>query len=256
MKMVNRSDVGKIRMVNEDRAWSQVINGLTVGIVADGMGGHKGGDMASEMAIDQIKQHLNRHLSAALFETNLEQCEVIVKEAIQQANEYIYQYATSHPAFEGMGTTLVTVIASHDKLLIAHIGDSRAYKFAHGEMDQLTEDHSLVNELLRNGQITSEEAADHPRKNILMRALGTDPEVEADLYCGAWQQNDILLICSDGLSGLVQEKEIKNIVGSEHHLDWKAEKLIQLALDAGGEDNVTVVLLFNEIEPEQEGWTD
>ncbi|GIP36737.1 serine/threonine phosphatase stp [Paenibacillus sp. J31TS4] len=244
MRIASRSDVGRIRSVNEDRtAVLPDCAGFVVGIVADGMGGHQAGDLASQMAIEAIQQELRSTLTASMTE---QECGEALRLAIQKANQAVYAFAQGKEQYNGMGTTVVAAIASADRLVIANIGDSRAYLADSEGFRQVTEDHSLVNVLFRTGQITEEEAKHHPRKNILMRALGTDDQVEIDLFHRSWSRGDMLLLCSDGLSGSVGSEQLNAILRGEDEFDRKADRLVQAALEAGGEDNITVVLLINE----------
>ncbi|MZQ81673.1 Stp1/IreP family PP2C-type Ser/Thr phosphatase [Paenibacillus sp. 5J-6] len=248
MKMVSRTDIGKVRLVNEDRAAIQhELNGLSLAIVADGMGGHQAGDIASQMAIDMI----SNELQSIHWGMPVDACKQVLKEAIEKANEKVYEFASGQESYHGMGTTVVAVIASQELLIIGHIGDSRAYKIAGDSITQLTEDHSLVYELVKNGQITLEEADHHPRRNWITRALGTEPSVEVDLYEYSWRPGDTILICSDGLSGLVDSGDILRIIKSHAELEAAAEHLIQSALSEGGDDNVTVVLLAHDSDSDE-----
>lgn len=248
MKMVSRTDIGKVRLVNEDRAAiHHDLNGLSLAIVADGMGGHQAGDIASQMAIEMIADELQ----SIHWGMSVEACKQVLKEAIEKANEKIYEFASGQESYHGMGTTVVAIIASQELLIIGHIGDSRAYKITGESITQLTEDHSLVYELVKNGQITIEEADHHPRRNWITRALGTEPGVEVDLYEYAWRPGDIVLICTDGLSGLVDSGDILRIVKSHERMEDAAEQLIQSALDEGGDDNVTVVLLAHDHDSDE-----
>ncbi|MDR6551525.1 Stp1/IreP family PP2C-type Ser/Thr phosphatase [Paenibacillus qinlingensis] len=243
MKMVSRTDIGKVRQVNEDRAAiHHQLNGLSLAIVADGMGGHQAGDIASQMAIDTI----GAQLQSIHWGMSVESCKQILREAIEKANEEIYAFASDQEKYHGMGTTVVAIIASQELLIIGHIGDSRAYKLTGESITQLTEDHSLVYELVKNGQLTMEEADHHPRRNWITRALGTEPSVEVDLYEYTWRPDDVILICSDGLSGLVDDADILRIVRENEQLEDAAEALIQRALREGGDDNVTVLLIAHD----------
>ncbi|MBD0379348.1 Stp1/IreP family PP2C-type Ser/Thr phosphatase [Paenibacillus sedimenti] len=249
MKMVSRTDIGKVRLVNEDRAAiHQELNGLSLAIVADGMGGHQAGDIASQMAIEIIEAQLQ----TIHWGMPVEECKQALKQAIEMANEKIYEFASHRENYHGMGTTVVAIVVSQELLIIGHIGDSRAYKITNDAITQLTEDHSLVYELVKNGQITPEEADHHPRRNWITRALGTEPGVEVDLYEYGWRPGETILICSDGLSGLVESGEIWQIVKSHTNLEEAAERLIYRALDAGGDDNVTVVLLAHDHDEDEE----
>ncbi|MBP1991432.1 Stp1/IreP family PP2C-type Ser/Thr phosphatase [Paenibacillus eucommiae] len=240
MLMVSQTDIGRVRLVNEDRAVvQQELNGLSLAIVADGMGGHQAGDIASQMAIERIQAGLQ----VVRSEMSIEERKRRLIQAIEAANETIFEFATQRENYHGMGTTVVVVLASQELLLIGHIGDSRAYKINSESILQLTEDHSLVNELVKTGQITAEEASEHPRRNVLLRALGTEPGVEVDIYEYTWKPGDVVLLCTDGLSGLIDVDMIWNHVKKEANLELAAQQLIQSALDAGGDDNVTVILL-------------
>ncbi|UJF35276.1 Stp1/IreP family PP2C-type Ser/Thr phosphatase [Paenibacillus hexagrammi] len=248
MKMVSRTDIGKVRMVNEDRAAiHKELNGLSLAIVADGMGGHQAGDIASTMAIELIETGLQ----GIHWGMPVEECKAVMKQAIETANEKIYEFASQRENYHGMGTTVVACIASQELLIIGHIGDSRAYKIDSDTITQLTEDHSLVYELVKTGQITLEEADHHPRRNWITRALGTEPTVEVDLYEVAWRKGETILICTDGLSGLVDPAFIKEIVKSHPDIEEAATKLVASALDAGGDDNVTVVLFTHDTESDE-----
>lgn len=242
MLTVNRSDIGRIRMANEDRSWAGVTSGgLTMAIVADGMGGHQAGDVASQLAVDAFREAMEPLQAGA----SAEEAQRCLREAIARANEVVYDMASRNEQYHNMGTTVVAALFIEESLLvIGHIGDSRAYRISSGSaITQLTEDHTLVNELVRSGQISAEEAAHHPRRNVLTRALGTDDEVELDVQTFDWSGDDILLLCSDGLSGMISDEDILQAVSAQASLDEKADRLISMALAAGGDDNITVVLL-------------
>lgn len=243
MLTANRSNVGRVRHVNEDQSWvGQLDNGVTLAIVADGMGGHQAGDVASRMAVDAFRSVLEQH--AAKPELSEQEGKMLIRQAISEANESIYAMAASHEQYHNMGTTIVAVLLQADNAIIGHVGDSRAYRVAKESIQLLTIDHSLVNELVKSGQLTDEEAANHPRRNVLTRAIGTDSQVEIDVQSLAWSPEDVLLLCSDGLTNMVSEQEMHAVIASEElELEGKADHLIGLALEAGGDDNVTVVLL-------------
>lgn len=244
MRTAFRSDIGRIRLVNEDRCWvADADDSLSIAIVADGMGGHQAGDVASQLAVDTFRdavQDMRRDIP-------FEEAKLQLRQAVLQANEVVFEMASQNEHYHNMGTTIVACMLFPDRGLIGHIGDSRAYKLREGELKQLTEDHTLVNELAKTGQISREEAANHPRRNVLTRALGTDPYVEVDVLSFSWKPGDLLVLCSDGLSNTVDEAGLLDTLADEEaDLDAKADKLIELALLAGGEDNVTVVLLHHE----------
>ncbi len=250
MNTVLRTNVGLIRTVNEDRAAIRSdLSGVTISLLADGMGGHQAGEVASQTAIDVLTRELSG-IHAELPELELQ---AIIAHAFEQANAEIYRQAVSNSQMSGMGTTIVAAISDAIRLTIAHIGDSRAYLYRKGKLQQLTEDHSLVNELLKSGQITEQEASSHPRRNVLTRALGTDSVVTADIKHLEWAPGDLLLLCSDGLTNLVKEQVIIHTLRGSKTLEWKADRLIELALAGGGDDNVTVVLVAHEQLPRQRG---
>jgi serine/threonine protein phosphatase PrpC len=243
VNVANKTDIGRIRLVNEDRSVVQNdLNGFVLAIVADGMGGHQAGDIASQMAIEVIQMHLQ----TLEKDMSIHMCKAALQTAIEKANHTIYEFAQSREQYHGMGTTVVAILANEQFLAIGHIGDSRAYLVTADTITQLTEDHSLVTELLRSGQITAEEANHHPRRNVLTRALGTDANVEVEVGHFEWQANDTVLMCSDGLSGQLDSNELFGILHMEQDLHWKADQLIAGALQAGGDDNISVILLANE----------
>jgi serine/threonine protein phosphatase PrpC len=239
----NRSDIGRVRHVNEDQSWvSQLNNGITIAIVADGMGGHQAGDVASQKAVDAFRSMLEQ--SAAKANLSIQEGKMLVRQAISQANDAVFELASRNERYHNMGTTIVAALVKKDNAIIGHVGDSRAYKITQGVITQLTHDHTLVNELVKSGQLSEEEAAHHPRRNVLTRAVGTDSHVDIDVQAIEWSPEDILLLCSDGLSNMVSEQQMLQMVTTEQlELDAKADHLIQLALHAGGDDNITVVLL-------------
>jgi serine/threonine protein phosphatase PrpC len=240
MKVAMQSDIGLVRQNNQDHAgYSQDLEGLVLAIVADGMGGHQAGEIASELTVNMVSRKL-QHLSADLSE---EDCRYAILEAIDEANRQVYEKSSEDPLYSGMGTTVVLALASPKWVQVAHIGDSRCYRITREGMECLTTDHSLVNELVRNGQISPSEAEVHPQRNVLLRALGTDTYVEVDIDRHTWLEGDQLLLCSDGLTNMVSEERIHQILLLDLEVEEKVEVLIKEALEAGGEDNVTAILL-------------
>ncbi|MNO21914.1 Serine/threonine phosphatase stp [compost metagenome] len=241
IKTVSISDVGRVRSVNEDSTWvGNLENGYTLAIVADGMGGHQAGDTASRLTVETIVQQLSS-LPPGL---SSDDCGEKLKEAILRSNQIVFKEASEHEEFRSMGTTVVAVLIGEREGMIGHIGDSRVYKFSKGTMVQLTDDHSLVNELLKNKQISQQEANVHPHRNVVTRALGTDPEVVVDMYPVTLEIGDILLLCSDGLSNYVTLEQMTHTLGSDAlTLNDRADRMLQYALTAGGDDNISVVLL-------------
>lgn len=249
MRMVSRTDVGRIRTVNEDRAVVQhLASGYSLAIVADGMGGHQAGDVASQMAIEIIGQELE-NIPASI---PLEERRQRLVSAVHTANTQIYQVSVEQEQYKGMGTTVVAALATDQDMLIAHIGDSRAYKLNGDTLVQLTADHSLVNELVKSGQITPEEASHHPRRNVLLRALGTEPEIETDVTHVELVRGDVFILCSDGLSNLIESETIASILHHHDNLESAADLLVRSALQAGGDDNITVVLMQQTVDSGQE----
>lgn len=251
MRAAHKSDVGKIRPINEDRAAVNLgLNGWTVAIVADGMGGHQAGDIASQIAIDVIQNELQTLSS----ELSLNECEQRIRDAIRAANRAIFEQSQLDIKHRGMGTTVVACAATENHIILSHIGDSRAYLISsNGEIRQLTEDHSLVNELVKSGQITKEEADHHPRRNVLTQALGTELDIHIESSVVNWTENEQLMLCSDGLSNMVTLDQMKAILLSHESPEWKVDQLIEQALESGGDDNITVVILANEQSGQGEG---
>ncbi|SFD62413.1 protein phosphatase [Paenibacillus catalpae] len=243
MITANRSDVGRIRHINEDRSWvGQLDNGITLAIVADGMGGHQAGDVASQLAVNTFRDMLEK--SASKADLSVQEGKMLIRQALVMANDVVYDMASRNEQYYNMGTTIVAALYKERQLIIGHIGDSRAYLITADGIAQLTEDHTLVNELVKTGQISMEEAAHHPRRNVITRAVGTDAQVEVDIYTAVLSENDVLLLCSDGLTNMVTDELMLQTVREDGlALDDKADRLIQLALHAGGDDNITVVLL-------------
>ena len=242
MRTAFRSDIGRIRLVNEDRCWiHDPGHGITIAMVADGMGGHQAGDVASQLAVDTFREAVQDLKPDA----TPEEAALALRQAVLQANEVVFEMAAQNEHYHNMGTTVVIAMLLQDSGIIGHIGDSRAYRIRNGILRQLTEDHSLVNELARSGQISQEEAENHPRKNVITRALGTDRHVEVDLKSFSWREGDMLVLCSDGLSDKVNVEQLTEVLQADADLEGKAERLIELALQAGGEDNVTVVLVHH-----------
>lgn len=237
-----KSHVGCVRQLNEDYfACTMDLYGRVLAIVADGMGGHQAGDIASRMAVERLLSEL-RDLEADL---EPEDARERLMQALLVTNEAIFQYANEHPECSGMGTTVVVALIDEQGGVFAHIGDSRLYHFgAHG-LTQRTEDHSLVQELIRSGQISSEQAAVHPQRNVLMRALGTEKDVRIDLGEFRWSSGDVILLCTDGLSNKVSTSLMEKMLQSNRTLQEGVDALIQLALEAGGEDNATLIAVRN-----------
>lgn len=248
MKAVYRTDRGRIRQNNEDSVGTFVNrDGHRLAIVADGMGGHRAGDVASNMTLT----HLQKMWEESEGIQTADQAETWLRTHILQVNKLLFEHANNNLECEGMGTTIEAVIATQLFSTLAHIGDSRCYILNDIGFQQLTEDHTLVNELVRTGQISKEDAEHHPRKNVILRALGTEPEVKIDIKTIMFEEGDFLLLCSDGLSNKVNEAEMVTILQNEDCLEQKASTLINMANENGGEDNITLIILEFDDEIER-----
>lgn len=240
------SDTGKKREVNEDRvAVLRRPEGLLLVIVADGMGGHNAGDVASEMTVNSLSKQFREEKSEVFLTADSKKEWLDLH--VQNVNKEVYDYAGSHPGCKGMGTTLIAALIDHDDCVLCHIGDSRAYAID-GVAKQLTRDHSYVNVLVDSGEISEEEAEDHPKKNWIVKALGTEPDIEGEILHFSLADSSYLLICSDGLSNKVSKEQIAEIVRSPIPLSKKGEELVKLANHLGGEDNISFVLLSSKAE--------
>jgi serine/threonine protein phosphatase PrpC len=223
-----KTDTGRQRRENEDNAFARA----PVFVIADGMGGARAGEVASKIAVETFERDLPGEGSA---EERLAEC-------VREANRRIYEVSSSEHEHAGMGTTLTAAYLDEADLAIAHVGDSRAYLFRDDELTRLTRDHSLVGELVERGKLTEEEAAEHPQRSIITRALGPEPDVKVDTWTYPVRPGDVLLLCSDGLTSMLKDGQIADILRSAASLDDGAEELIARANDAGGRDNITVVL--------------
>jgi len=247
LEIVRLTDVGKRRDHNEDAIASDDVIGLVV--LADGMGGYKAGEVASEIAILSITAELKEamfSLKPGCVDVFLDkQAEAqLILDAVKNANDAIYNVSQTQPQCAGMGTTLVVGLFTNNKLLVGHIGDSRMYRFRNHLLAQITEDHSLLQEQIKSGLITAEQAKFSANKNLVTRAVGIDPEVELELNEHNVEVGDIYLLCSDGLTDLVDDNIIEsmlNVVSS--NLDETAQKLVEVANDNGGKDNISVILV-------------
>jgi PPM family protein phosphatase len=229
------SDIGRRRTTNEDSLYARA----PLFAVADGMGGAQAGEVASGTAVEVLASGLGDGGSA----------EERLAAVVRAANERIHALSREDERRSGMGTTFTAVLVGEDELTFAHVGDSRAYRFRDGRLEQLTDDHSLVAELVRQGKITPEEAADHPQRSVILRALGPEADVEVDTLTHRARAGDVLLLCSDGLTGMVPEERITAILGSSASLEEAGRQLIDAANEAGGVDNISVVLLLlDEVE--------
>jgi protein phosphatase len=239
-----RTDTGRQRTANEDALY---VEGALFA-VADGMGGAQAGEVASRLAADAFESAPRAGESAESY----------LRSIAEAANEQIHSLAQHDSSHSGMGTTLTAALVEGDEVAFAHVGDSRAYVFRDGALRLLTSDHSLVEELRRQGRLTEAQAEDHPQRSIITRALGPEPEVEVDTLTFSARPDDVFLICSDGLTSMLKDERIATVLGSSASLDEAARQLIAEANEAGGRDNITVVAFRLEQAdevPEAEGAT-
>jgi PPM family protein phosphatase len=249
LEIVGHTDPGMVRSHNEDSIANDPRHGLA--ILADGMGGYNAGEVASGMATTVLMTELQAVLAQTPPFTPAEGgaelgtvAAHILREQIAKANHAIYSSAQSQPQYSGMGTTLVTAIFYDNKMTVAHIGDSRLYRLRAGKFSQVTRDHSLLQEQLDSGMITPEEAKHSQNKNLVTRALGIDPTVEAEVHDYETEAGDIYLLCSDGLSDMVEDEEIGLTLETlGGNLNLCAQQLVQMANDNGGRDNISVLLV-------------
>ena len=236
------TDAGQVRDHNEDSV--TIVKNETGEIlmaVADGMGGHKGGEIASSIAITHIGKRFVDTSSVGSKDEAIN----FLKEVVSEANMLLYKYTENNPESVGMGTTIVMALLTKNFLLFGNIGDSSGFVIKDKKLYKITNDHTLVNLLVKSGEITEEEAKDHPRKNVLMRALGANISVEMDVFDVEKDVSGILL-CSDGLTNMLDEKQIETVLDSDIDIDAKVQKLINKANNRGGTDNITVAYLQKE----------
>ncbi len=236
MEYSKKTDIGRHRDLNEDSVFAEEFDGYHLFIVADGMGGHLAGEVASQLAIDSIEHYVSNNF---LSETDKLQ---LVNEAMLYANNSINKKSNSDPKYSNMGTTCDTVVYTDNYIYIGHVGDSRVYLYRDGEINQLTRDHSLVNDLIESGELTAAEAKENKQRNIITRALGGDYNLVVDLHRHEVLPGDILLLCSDGLTNGVDDEKIKSVLMQNSNASDKANKLIEMSNASGGYDNSTVVV--------------
>ena len=236
------TDPGQVRDHNEDSV-TIVKNaaGEILMAVADGMGGHKGGEIASSIAIT----HIGKRFVDTSSVGNKEDAINFLKEIVSEANMLLYKYTENNPVSVGRGTTIVMALLTKDFLLFGNIGDSSGFVIKDKKLYKITNDHTLVNLLVKSGEITEEEAKDHPRKNVLMRALGANISVEMDVFDVERDVSGILL-CSDGLTNMLDNNQIETVLNSDIDIDAKVQKLINKANNRGGTDNISVAYLQKE----------
>lgn len=242
------SDIGKKRTLNEDSAAVFTLrDDVILAVIADGMGGHQGGDFASSTALRLVGEAFEKIKEVPLEQHN-DWMEWLQETALY-VNRTLYNYASEHKELEGMGTTMEIVLIYDRTCFGVHIGDSRVYSIQDGTITQVTSDHSYVNVLVNSGEITEQEAKVHPQRNWIIKAVGSERFLEPDCYSFSMEEEMYILICSDGLSNKLNNDEIKNIVLSNLTLKEKTISLVEMANKKGGEDNISVILLHS---PQQE----
>lgn len=238
MKVFCATDVGCVRTLNEDTYYMPE-NGERFVAVADGMGGHKAGEVASGKAVRVLKEILSTEAIAS---------EDRMRYAFGRANREVYLEAEKDASKKGMGTTLTALWFSDKSVIMGHVGDSRAYRLREGQLFRASTDHSYVEELVKIGAITPEMARTHPQRNVITRSIGPWPRVEADVAAFDLEEGDVWLLCSDGLSMYLEDEDLRKVLVLPISWPDKVKKLVQMALDAGGADNVTVLIAVGERE--------
>ncbi len=238
LKTFSITDIGRKRKVNQDFVYSseRLVGPLpNLFLVADGMGGHNAGDYASRLAVETIVER-----SSGSLETNPLR---VLDEAVQSANGLVRQRAQEAPELQGMGTTVVAAVIDGRELYVANVGDSRLYIVNSGEIRQITKDHSWVEEMVRRGGIGKAEARNHPDKNIITRAVGAEETVRIDFFQVLLQEGDVILMCTDGLTNMLEDEEIRMTLDGARDIVEKAQGLVRAANERGGRDNISVVLI-------------
>ncbi len=249
MRFGVKSDKGMVREINEDSY--KIISGYpgipSAFIVADGMGGHNSGEIASKLAVDFISNYILSSPSSFTAEKDIPSA---ISHMIEKANSSIYNSSMEHANNYGMGTTLTVAVECSGvaagcgkKLYIGHIGDSRAYVVRHSGIERITTDHSFIEELIKSGSLTREEAENHPKKNIITRALGCVESIESDIYISDIMENDIFIICTDGLTNMLGEDVIKKMAQEFDNPQEACDRMVEAANKNGGNDNITVVVI-------------
>lgn len=240
MNIIALTDIGLVRDKNQDSIFASNELEFPLFIIADGMGGHKGGEIASSDAIKIIEEIFLENKEKL---TNKKDILKTIGLAIKNANKKIYKKSFEALEYNGMGTTVSLCYIYKSHIYIGHAGDSRIYKIGENKVSQLTEDHSLVNELIKKGEITRQEANDHPKKNIITRAVGTSENIEIDTQIIKYKNGDKLLLCTDGLSNMLYNEDILDISNQDISLLEKGESLIDIAKTKGGTDNISLIMI-------------
>ena len=242
IKAYAKSGVGKVREINEDAFYiSNSLDEVQLYMLADGMGGYNGGEIASKLAIQSAKNYIENNFKE--IEKDKDSIIQLIGSSIEYANMVVYEKAKENKELSGMGTTLEVCLIYNNRAFIGHVGDSRIYRIRKEFMRKLTQDHSYVQKLVKDGTITQEEAAHHPQKNMLMKALGCNAFVEPDVMVKGFLKDDILIMNSDGLTNLVSQEEM--FKEAKKNIEQATKNLVQMANDNGGYDNITVIIIKN-----------
>ena len=242
IKAYVKSDKGKVREMNQDYYYiSTSLDEIQLYILADGMGGYNGGEIASKLAVETAKKYIENNFKE--IEKDKDSIIQLLASSMEYANMIVYEKSKENPELQGMGTTLEICLIYNNKAYIGHIGDSRIYRIRNVFIRKLTQDHSYVQKLVKEGTITKEQAVHHPQKNMLMKALGCNAFVEPDVMVKGFLKDDILIICSDGLTNLVDQETIYKM--ASENIERAPKKLVELANERGGYDNTTVIVIKN-----------
>ena len=234
------SDVGLKRSLNQDYASYLENEHFKIYVVADGMGGHNGGEVASQMAVKGILDYVEEKY-------HIDDKENLITKAIENANKNIFEFSKANEELKGMGTTVTACLMTDKFLHVANVGDSSCLAIKDGKIKKITKDHSLVQELIDSGSITEEDAINHPKKNIITRALGTSSTVKVDVFPLNNKDYDTYILCSDGLTNELTYEDIMGVINKYGNYDVIAERLVELANEKGGRDNITVLLFGGEM---------
>lgn len=240
MNICGRTDVGKVRKMNQDNfIFGQLNDNATYALVCDGMGGPKGGNIASQLACNIISEKIKEGFRKDFTESSIKNLMIT---SIINANNQILELGQSKKAYEGMGTTVILVLVVENSAYITNVGDSRVYLLKNNSLNQLTTDHSIVQSLVEQGKITKEQAKTHPHKNLITRAVGIENDVEIDFQVVDLDKNEIILLCTDGLTNMCSDEQIQAILGMKK-FSHICDELIKVANENGGTDNITAVVM-------------
>ena len=240
MKLAALSDIGKVRADNQDSFMAmRNRDGLVFLCVADGMGGHKAGDVASRVTVRELKSYFSMWENTNFFKSTKE-----ISDMISQINDNVYRLSCENPEYEGMGTTLTLCVTNGESAHVYHVGDSRTYVInKDGDIRRITKDHSLVQYMVDTGQITAAEARKHPNRNVITRCIGTEDDVKVDFFKFELLPGDTVMLCTDGLTDGLTDSELAYIIHGSENADDACRKLVDAANERGGRDNITVVLM-------------